>query len=126
MCLDSSVTNSSVPVRGRRQLGCLPRDRCTCPPGGITGDIICPCEFFKCLDPDDVVKSILGFNTEEECLALAIDTTGSMSGEIDVAKEIILNFLKSEEEIGIAGCYVLVPFNDIGPDDAIVPEESKN
>ena len=124
--MDSRVTNSSVPVRGRRQSGCPPRDRCTCPPGGITSDIFCTCEFFECLDPDDIFVSILGFDSDEECLAFVIDTTGSMSGEIDAAKEITLNFLRSEEEIGDAGCYVLVPFNDIGPDHSIVAEESKN
>ena len=124
--MDSSVTSNPVPVRGRRQLVCPPCDRCTCPPGGITGDIICTCEFFKCLDPGDAFKSILGFDMDEECLAFVIDTTGSMSGEIDAAKEITLNFLRSEEEIGVLGCYVLVPFNDVGPDNATVAKESKN
>ena len=119
LCVDSRVTISPVPVRGR--IDCPQRDRCTCPPGGITGELFCPCQFFECLDPGDVFNLILGFNTDEECLAFAIDTTGSMRNEINAAREIILNFLRSEEEIGFLGCYVLVPFNDVG-----LPEESKN
>ena len=127
LCVDSRVTISPVPVRGRRQSSdCLLPGPCTCPPGGITGELFCPCQFFKCLDPGDVFEPILGFDSDEECLAFAIDTTGSMRDQIGAAKEIILNFVRSEEEIGTLGCYVLVPFNDVGPNDAIVPEESKN
>ena len=124
LCVDSNVTASPVPIRGRRQLKkeYCPPDPCTCPPDG---DILCPCEFFKCLDPDDVLKSILGFKNNQECLAFVIDTTGSMTNEIDAAREIILNFLRSEEEIGILGCYALVPFNDIGPDNATVADEKR-
>ena len=129
LCVDSSVTTSPtpVPIRGRRSsMDCPLPGPCTCPPGGITGELFCPCQFFKCLDPGDVFEPILGFNTDLECLAFAVDTTGSMDEEIDAAREIVLNFLRSEEEIGDVGCYLLIPFNDVGPNDAIVAEESKN
>ena len=48
-----------------------------------------------------------------------------MTQEIDIAKDIILNFVQSEQDIGEDGCYMLVEFNDVGPNDEIVPEDSK-
>ena len=33
--------------------------------------------------------------------------------------------MQSEQDIGVDGCYMLVEFNDVGPDDQIVPEDSK-
>ena len=39
-----------------------------------------------------------------------MDTTGSMSDDIEAAKEVIRNLLSSEEDGPI--CYVLQPFND--------------
>ena len=48
----------------------------------------------------------------KSALHFVIDTTGSMAGEIDAAKQIILNFLASEDNAGELQCYVLVPFND--------------
>ena len=48
-----------------------------------------------------------------------------MGPEISAAKDIILNFLRSEQDIGIDGCYLMVEFNDVGPDNEIVPEDSK-
>ena len=91
-----------------------PSEECTCPSGGVYGDcIFCPCEFFRCLDPDDVLKPILGFVAEEiQCLAFVVDTTGSMEDEIAAAQEIIRSFIRSEEELNEVGCYILMPFND--------------
>ena len=126
LCIDSGNINS--PARKRRQSSCPQRPDCTCPDGGLDAGIFsCSCEFFACLEGDeDVLRPILGFsNLESQCLAFVIDTTGSMSEEIEAARNIILNFVRSEEQIGVRGCYVLVPFNDIGPDNAMVHEQSK-
>ena len=98
---------------------------CKCPSGGLDGDIVCPCQFFRCLDPDHL-KPIFGFVEDDiQCLAFVIDTTGSMESAISDAKKIILDFVRSEEEIGFWGCYMLVPFNDVGPDSEHVPDESE-
>ena len=101
--------------RGKRQAPeCPPGTSCACPAGGLS-DVICSCQFFRCLDPDDHLKPIFGFSpTLTQCLAFVIDTTGSMSSEIATARRIIHEFLQSEEQIGILGCYILVPFNDKG------------
>ena len=87
-------------------------EECPCPD---TGEIGCACEFFRCLDPDDDIKPILGLidvNVPQgfPCLAFTVDTTGSMGEEIAAVKEVIRNYLISEEDG--AGCYVLQPFND--------------
>jgi len=89
-------------------------EECTCPPGGIDGDcIFCPCEFFRCLDPEDDLKPILGFIADDiQCLAFVVDTTGSMREEIAATKAVIQSFIKSEEELNDTGCYILMPFND--------------
>ena len=85
---------------------------CLCP---LSGAIVCVCEFFSCLDPDDEIKPILGLKDVAEevppCLALAVDTTGSMSAEIEAVKEVVRHFLAGEEDD--PGCYVLQPFNDL-------------
>ena len=85
---------------------------CPCP----SDTKVCICEFFSCLDPDDEIKPIFGFfdifvPEGFPCLALAVDTTGSMGAEIEAAKEVVRNFLASEEDG--PGCYVLQPFNDL-------------
>ena len=87
---------------------------CPCPEDGI---IICVCEFFSCLDPDDDIRPVLGIGdvfVEEfggfPCLAFAVDTTGSMGGEIETVKEVIRAFIASE--VDGPSCYVLQPFND--------------
>ena len=88
---------------------------CTCPTNGKFGN--CVCEFFACLDPNDDLKPILGLYAIDPgyigfpCLALVVDTTGSMQNEIEAAKVVIRNFLSSEEDG--PGCYVLQPFNDL-------------
>ena len=94
---------------------------CTCPPDE---NILCVCEFFACMDPTQDLKPILGlFDVIVEegfpCLALVVDTTGSMSNEIEAAKHVIHNFLSSEEHE--PGCYVLLPFNDLS-DYEFIPE----
>jgi len=112
-------------TRARRST-CPPRDQCHCPPGGILSELSCPCEFFDCLDQGNILRDLIfGFNVGDECLIFVIDTTGSMGQEINLAKRIVLDFIRIEEEIGPYGCYVLVPFNDIGPNHLIVAEESK-
>ena len=72
-------------------------------------------------------KSLSGeVHAVEQWLAFVIDTTGRMWEEIESAKRIILDFLRSEEEIGVYGCYMLVPLNDVGPNHEIVHEQSKS
>ena len=86
---------------------------CACPG---TETLCCVCEFFACLDPEDDIKPIMGLYdvfVEElgvPCLAFTVDTTGSMGTEIHTVKQVIRDFLSSEEEG--PGCYVLQPFND--------------
>lgn len=121
LCIDTHTvgmfmrTHASMMWRGKRQApGCPRGTPCTCPPGGLSS-VVCSCQFFRCLDPDDHLKPIFGFSPRlSQCLAFVIDTTGSMSAEIATARRIILEFLQSEEQIGILGCYLLVPFNDLG------------
>ena len=106
-----------IPECGGLRTDCFERtsEDCICPPGGVFGDcIFCPCQFFRCLDLEDVLKPILGFVAEDmQCLAFVVDTTGSMVEEIAAAQEIIRSFIRSEEELNELGCYILMPFNDV-------------
>ena len=81
-------------------------------------------ELQDCLDPFDVWPCIFNIDptrgdcpqstTQTEarnCLAFVVDTTGSMADEIDAARQIIRQFIQSEENI-LTFCYVLVAFND--------------
>ena len=108
-------------VRIRRQDFCPAPEDCVCPDGGFDA-VLCVCEFFRCLDPDNDLKPILGLPTDLvsglPCLGLVVDTTGSMADEIEAAKQLIRNFLSSEEEE--PGCYVLIPYNDLAPTGEIV------
>ena len=61
--------------------------------------------------PEEGIENAMNL---EKCLIFVMDTTASMANEIYTAKKIILDFVKNEEKIGTAGCYILVPFNDIG------------
>ena len=94
---------------------------CCCPEPAVHGGLACVCEFFACLDPEDDLKPILGiadvFTMYDEiaCLAFAVDTTGSMHTEIGTVKEVVRNFLASEENGSL--CYILQPFNDYGAFD---------
>ena len=97
--------------RERRQTSCPSSlTRCSCPTV-----IRCTCEFFACLDPGNTLGPVLGINLNtgvgNPCLGFVVDTTGSMSAEIAAAKEVVKDYVKSEE----AGpqCYVLQPFNDL-------------
>ena len=92
---------------------CPDRKDCKCP--GKASPVICVCEFFDCLDPEDDIKPLMGFTLIYvaegfPCLAFTVDTTGSMKTEIDTVKEVIRYILSSEEDG--PGCYVLQPFND--------------
>ena len=100
-------------------------EECRCPREGIDSDCIrCPCEFFRCLDPEDVLKPILGFDEYViPCLAFVLDTTGSMGNEIGLAINVIKSFIGSEEDEPV--CYVFTPFNDVD-DRRFVPSESKS
>ena len=86
---------------------------CFCPSMGV---LLCVCEFFACLDPDDDITPIFGLSDVDvpegfPCLAFAVDTTGSMGSEIEAVKVVVRNFTASEEDG--PGCYVLQPFNDL-------------
>ena len=127
LCIKDGIEKLKSKGRERRQepipecggfgTTCFERtpEECKCPPGGVYGDcIVCPCEFFRCLDPEDVLKPILGFVKDElQCLAFVVDTTASMSDDIAAAQIIIRSFIKHEENL-TDGCYILMPFNDVG------------
>ncbi len=106
---------------------CPVESNCGCPEGGLTGgEITCTCHFFGCLDPDKHLEPIFGFiEFDLPCLAFVIDTTGSMATTIAGAIATIKEFVGAEEDLGFAGCYLLVPFNDVGPDHANVADASK-
>ena len=86
---------------------------CPCP---SPYNLICVCELFACLDPNDDIMPIFGLinvfvGILSPCLAFAVDTTGSMRQEIAAVKLVVRNMLASEEDG--PGCYVLQPFNDL-------------
>ncbi|XP_019850898.1 PREDICTED: uncharacterized protein LOC109581312 [Amphimedon queenslandica] len=81
-------------------------------------------ELQDCLDPFDVWPCIFNIDPTRgdcpqsttqtqarNCLAFVVDTTGSMADEIAAARQIIRQFIQSEENI-LTFCYVLVAFND--------------
>ena len=123
LCLHDHLV-SEESTRERRQTSCdsLERKDCTCPSGGISTNIVCPCEFFDCLDEDDKIKSLFSDPNPFRCLAFVIDTTGSMKDEIKLATEVVKDFIRSVED---GGCYLLVPFNDDGSGPGLI-DESKN
>ena len=136
LCIEDEIKKLKSKGRERRQepisecsgfeTRCFERtpEDCTCPPGGLNGTcIFCSCEFFRCLDPEDVMKPILGFDESRQCLAFVLDTTGSMRDEIKYAEEVIKNFTRSEEELNVTGCYILMPFNDV--DEVKLVEKSE-
>ena len=128
LCLNSTI-NSQTGDSSRKRRDFSDGDKCECPPDGLDSDFtFCDfCDFYACLI-SDVIKDIFfgsRFDVQLQCLAFVIDTTGSMSSEINTAKDIILNFTRSEQDIGEDGCYMLVEFNDVGPDNETVPEDSK-
>ena len=127
LCLNNTIdSDSSNSSRRRRDSD---SDICECPPDGFDSDFtFCDfCDFYACFT-DDVIEDIFfgpQYLIDFQCLAFVIDTTGSMSTEINTAKDIILNFVQSEQDIGRDGCYLMVEFNDVGPNHEIVPEDSK-
>ena len=103
LCLSE---RSRTEERKRREIS----SDCTCPEDRRV--LVCVCEFFACLDPDDI-KPIFGLadiGVGFPCLAFTVDTTGSMAAEIAAVKDVVENILASEE--AGPGCYVLQPFND--------------
>ena len=129
LCHDSTKQS-----RLRRDTQSLDVDsgKCECPPGGINGTDWTKfesCNFYACLTDGQIYQRIFFtheyYEIDYQCLAFVIDTTGSMSEEVNTAKRVILDFIRSEQEIGVDGCYILVPFNDVGPDHEIVAEQSK-
>ena len=124
LCLHDRLSASEEKdlVRERRQTSCTERKDCTCPSGGISSSIVCPCEFFACLDEDDKIKSLFTDANPFRCLAFVIDTTGSMKDEIELATEVVKDFIRSVED---EGCYLLVPFNDDGSGPGL-NDESKD
>lgn len=88
-----------------------PEENCECPNGGINStELLCPCQFFACLDEGRNLMPVFEGFTGLECLAFVLDTTGSMKDETDATLQVIKDFIASEE----LGCYLLVPFNDDG------------
>lgn len=131
LCLSDSLGSDVVSQRRRRQApGETPcifdgsctlaeycsqlQSDCACPEGGVLSpEILCPCEFFSCLDTGNLTGPVFFEFPTFECLAFVVDTTGSMKDEIEVTKRVIKDFLVAEEELG---CYMLVPFNDVESD----------
>ncbi len=87
-------------------------------------------KLYKCLDDRDndtiacifnisprrsCRNSVAAFSgrSRSNCIAFVVDTTGSMADEIAAARDIITNFIQSEEDI-FTLCYILVAFNDYG------------
>ena len=96
---------------------------------GSVGDL------YRCLDPDDIAclfhfssrvrcgsASVATGRKAGNCLAFVVDTTGSMSDEIEATKQVITNFIQSEEN-ELTLCYILIAFNDFGRTDNL--ENSK-
>ena len=128
LCIKRQEESLSTKRRKRQSPHCdALGDDCGCPDGGLEGSgIVCVCHFFRCLDPHRHLEPILGFiEWNIQCLAFVIDTTGSMANEINSARNIIKQFVHAEEDVGVVGCYLLVPFNDVGPDSRDVADASK-
>jgi len=91
------------------------RDSVECPPGGIPA-VETTEEFFCCLGSGEL-EPVFGLDAVAAyypCVAFVIDTTGSMAGEIADVKNVLLEFVRNERDS--AGCYILVPFNDVDND----------
>ena len=77
---------------------------------------------YNCLNSSlqQCIFSLNGICTDAEtdsekgnCVGFVIDTTGSMSNEINDAQTVITSIVQSEANVDIR-CYVLVAFNDFG------------
>ena len=112
---DSEVADHVDQNIQRRQSDSCSDNDCTCPEGGInSNELLCPCQFFDCLDAGRNLRPVFEGFEGLECLAFVVDTTGSMKDEIDVTIQVIKDMIASEEN----GCYILVPFNDDGHSDS--------
>ena len=126
LCLNTRQEDSEDGLRRKRQSDDK-KEKCPCSGDVLTeglGKVKSVCEFFACLRSihalDSTLGAVFGFaeaTTRDECLAFVIDTTGSMAGAIATAKQVILNFLASEDNVGELQCYILVPFNDYDEKD---------
>jgi hypothetical protein len=99
-------TEREASVRTKRQ-----STECECP---SDREVTLSCHFFACLEAEEM-KTIVGFGNDPDsfaCIGFAVDTTGSMSGEIAAARRVILEFIKTQANSTL--CYMLVPFNDHG------------
>lgn len=122
LCLNDHLSDLEAQNRQRRHTHCPERQNCSCPAGGITEHLSCPCEFFDCLDKGDQLKPLFLNFRFIHCLAFVIDTTGSMKDEIHLVTQVIKDFIRSEED---NVCYFIVPFNDNGTGPGL-SESSKN
>ena len=122
LCLNDLLSASESQSRQRRHTHCPERQNCSCPAGGISEDMLCPCEFFDCLDKGDQLKPLFLNFRYLHCLAFVIDTTGSMKDEIHLVTQVIKDFISSEED---NICYFIVPFNDNGTGPGL-EESGKN
>ena len=107
LCFHDQLSTTEGQGRERRNTR---SENCSCD-GRSFESIIRTCEFFDCLDEGDKLKPIfLNFNPLRS-LAFIIDTTGSMKDEINLATQVVKDFIGSQEN-NIS--YLLVPFNDNG------------
>ena len=82
--------------------------------GGL-GNTTTTGEFFCCLQAADVrdlfgIESMVTTLDAVPCLTFVVDTTGSMSAEINAVQGLINGFVDPADPV----CYILVDFNDIG------------
>ncbi len=106
VCIDSTTS------RMKRQVMPKCDATVTCPAGGIAAATD-PCEFFRCLDPNDDIKPLFGLTLSlGQTLAFVLDTTESMFDEIEAAKQVITGLISGEEDL--ANAYVVEEFNDYG------------
>ena len=133
LCLNTREDNAGVGARRRRQTNNEKCENTMCSQDALDeglDKVVTVCEFFACLQAksrEDIkqIGPVFGFASaigrDDECLAFIVDTTGSMGAEINAAKQIILNFIASEDNAGELQCYVLVPFNDYDDVDPSQP-----
>lgn len=100
-------------ARRRRSKAPSCPEPCTCPEGGLAGgDFWCSCQFFRCLDPEDDLQPLFGFEYDKlQSLGFVLDNTGSMGNELRAAKEVITHMITVEEDIEVLS-YILTPYRD--------------
>ena len=113
--------NSYGPSAGRKRkkkdTHCLVT--CPCPLEDFV-KVDCPCGFFACLLKYFNTargKSVFGFSTFDDdgfrCLGFVLDTSGSMTNELEAVKKLTSFFVAKEQDE--PACYVITPFNNFGP-----------